>query len=73
MSGYTLITGGCGFIGTNLAHRILSGGGRVVLLDNLSRHGVERNLEWLRATHGDRVTARIADVRDAAAVREAVR
>ncbi len=39
-----LITGGCGFIGTNLADRKLCGGNPVLLLDNLSRPGVEKNL-----------------------------
>src|SRR5262245_61008771 len=50
-----LITGGAGFIGSNLAHRPLSAGHRVRLLDNLSRTGVERNLQWLIETHGDLV------------------
>jgi CDP-paratose 2-epimerase len=67
-----LITGGSGFIGTNLAHRIASSGRRVRLLDNLSRAGVEENLRWLRATHGDRVSIEVADVRDPFAVRRAV-
>ena len=67
-----LITGGSGFIGTNLAHRIASSGGRVRLLDNLSRPGVEHNLNWLRETHGDRVAIDVADVRDPLAVRRAV-
>ena len=71
--GYVLITGGCGFIGTNLAHRLLSSGQRVCVFDNLSRPGVERNLEWLRQTHGDLMTFRQADTRDAGAVRDAVR
>ena len=31
-----LITGGAGFVGCNLAHRLLSAGERVILLDNLS-------------------------------------
>ena len=70
---YILITGGCGFVGTNLAHRFLSEGERVCVFDNLSRPGVERNLDWLRATHGDRLIVKIADVRDASAVRDAVR
>jgi CDP-paratose 2-epimerase len=70
---YVLITGGCGFVGTNLAHRFLSEGHRVCVFDNLSRPGVERNLEWLQATHGDNLLVKIADVRDAGAVREAVR
>ena len=41
----TLITGGAGFIGSNLAHRLLGAGRRVRILDNLSRPGVEPNLQ----------------------------
>jgi CDP-paratose 2-epimerase len=73
MSAHTLITGGAGFVGCNLADRILAAGGRVTVLDNLSRAGVERNLAWLRARHGDRVRAVVADVRDADALAAAVR
>ncbi len=68
-----LITGGAGFIGTNLAHRILSYGGRVIILDNLQRPRVERNLRWLRAQHAERLTVVVADVGDARAVAGAVR
>ena len=67
-----LITGGSGFIGTNLAHRIAATGRRVRLLDNLSRPGVENNLHWLRETHGDRISIEVADVRDAAAVKREI-
>jgi CDP-paratose 2-epimerase len=67
-----LITGGAGFIGCNLAHRLLSTGSSVILLDDLSRSGVERNLRWLRKTHGEHVRAEIADVRDGEAVLDAV-
>jgi CDP-paratose 2-epimerase len=70
--GETLITGGCGFIGTNLAHRLLSNGERVCVFDNLSRSGASRNLEWLRATHRTGLRVVTADVRDRRAVREAV-
>src|SRR5436309_2520463 len=42
-----LITGGAGFIGCNVAHRLLSAGERVILYDNLSRAGVKRNVAWL--------------------------
>ena len=70
---YALITGGCGFVGTNLADRLLRDGRRVCVFDNLSRSGVDRNLQWLRDTHGDRLIVKIADTRDAAALREAVR
>lgn len=68
----TLITGGAGFIGSNLAHRLLSAGHPVLVYDNLSRPGVERNLRWLRETHGDRVQIETADVRDADTLRRAV-
>jgi CDP-paratose 2-epimerase len=67
-----LITGGSGFIGTNLADRLLSSGQPVLVYDNLSRPGVERNLEWLRSKHGARLAVEIADVRDAHALRLAV-
>jgi CDP-paratose 2-epimerase len=67
-----LITGGAGFIGTNLAHLLLSEGRDVLLFDNLSRPGVEQNLDWLRATHGEKVAHLVGDVRDAAALRCAV-
>jgi CDP-paratose 2-epimerase len=67
-----LITGGSGFIGTNLAHRLLTSGQPVLLLDNLARPGVEQNLRWLRDTHGKLVRVVVADVRDGEAVRRAV-
>lgn len=71
--GCVLLTGGAGFIGSNLAHHLLSSGKRVRLFDNLSRAGVERNVDWLRRAHGEAVELRIGDVRDAEAVRDAVR
>jgi CDP-paratose 2-epimerase len=67
-----LITGGCGFIGANTAHRILSSGRQVLLFDNLSRPGVERNLRWLRRTHGDRALVEVGDVQETLALRKAV-
>ena len=68
-----LITGGCGFIGTNLAHALLERGHRVRVYDNLSRRGVERNLRWLQQEHGSNLEVEIADVRDTEALREAMR
>jgi CDP-paratose 2-epimerase len=70
--GRALITGGAGFVGTNLAARLLEQGERVVLLDNLSRPGVERNLAWLLDCYGPRVTFEQADIRDRFAVRRAL-
>lgn len=60
-----LITGGAGFIGTNLTHRLVSRGDEVIVFDNLSRRGSEKNVEWLRETHGaDAFRLIQADVRD---------
>jgi CDP-paratose 2-epimerase len=63
-----LILGGAGFIGTNLAHRIAGGGERVLLFDDLSRAGVERNVRWLQASHGALVELARGDTCDAARV-----
>lgn len=65
-----LITGGCGFLGSNLAADALARGDRVTVLDDCSRHGSERNLAWLRE-QGDFEHVR-ADIRDAARVLAAV-
>lgn len=42
-----LVIGGAGFIGSNLAHTLLLSGEEVVVLDNLSRSGSKKNLDWL--------------------------
>jgi CDP-paratose 2-epimerase len=68
-----LICGGAGFIGTNLASRFLSSGNRVIVYDDLSRPGVERNLEWLRRTYGSLLDFELADVRDSRTLRRSVR
>ncbi|HEX5177640.1 MAG TPA: GDP-mannose 4,6-dehydratase, partial [Chthoniobacteraceae bacterium] len=70
---YVLITGGSGFVGANLAHRLLSSGERVVVYDNLSRAGVGQNYEWLLAEYGNDVALVHADTRDADRLAEAVR
>src|SRR3954468_6945760 len=74
-----LITGGAGFIATNVADRLLRDGWRVRLFDNLSRAGVEQNVRWLRGVHRPAERAAdspveliVGDVRDRAAVRRAV-
>lgn len=43
-----LITGGCGFIGSNLAAEVLKRGEELVVFDNLFRHGSSQNLDWLK-------------------------
>jgi CDP-paratose 2-epimerase len=54
-----LITGGCGFLGSNLASDALTRGDELVVFDNLYRNGSRENLAWLQAQgkftfeHGD--------------------
>ena len=54
-----LITGGCGFLGSNLASDALLRGDELVVFDNLYRSGSRENLVWLQAQgkftfeHGD--------------------
>ena len=67
-----VITGGAGFIGSNLADALLSDGEAVRVLDNLSRGGVQQNLTWLQERHGERLQVAIADIRDAQAVESAI-
>jgi CDP-paratose 2-epimerase len=67
-----LITGGAGFIGSNLAQRLLSMGERVLLLDNLSRPNVTWNAAWLSKSYGDRAELHVADILDESAVRHCV-
>jgi CDP-paratose 2-epimerase len=66
-----LITGGAGFIGCNTADYLLRQQHEVIILDNLSRRGSEKNLAWLRETHGDIPFLQI-DVRNYEALREAL-
>jgi CDP-paratose 2-epimerase len=68
-----LITGGCGFIGCNLADRLAERGDNVLVLDNLARAGVRENSQWLKSSHGDRINIIVADVRDPIPVIDAVR
>lgn len=67
-----VITGGAGFIGSNLANRLLSAGHRVLILDNLSRPGVEQNLAWLQDLHRTRLEVAVADIRDRNEVASAI-
>jgi CDP-paratose 2-epimerase len=46
------ITGGCGFLGANLAAEVIKRNHELVIFDNLSRVGSEHNLVWLK-TLGD--------------------
>lgn len=61
---HALVTGGAGFIGSHLARALLAQGRKVTILDNLSVGRREAAPKAARFVHGD--------VRDAAAVREAL-
>jgi CDP-paratose 2-epimerase len=67
-----LITGGAGFVGTNVAKRLVDEGVHVRILDSLARAGSEQNIAWLVAEYPDRVEFLRGDVRDRAVVQEAV-
>ena len=71
-----LITGGAGFIGSNLAERVLADGGEVVILDNFDPfydvRTKRRNLEAIRGKGGPRVRIVEGDIRDRAACRDAL-
>lgn len=43
-----LITGGCGFVGSNLAAEVLKRGEELFIFDNLFRFGSSQNLDWLK-------------------------
>lgn len=69
-----LITGGCGFVGSNLAASLLDEGVEVVAIDNLSRHGSVNNHAWLRQRaeegHAGKLTFLNADTRSRTDVEE---
>jgi CDP-paratose 2-epimerase len=67
-----LITGGAGFIGSNTADKLLHDGHEVILLDNLSRPGSEKNLAWLQRNHPE-IPFYQVDVRNFDGVRDVLR
>lgn len=65
-----LITGGCGFIGSNLTSTLLRDGDQVTVFDNLHRHGTPRNLEWLIGLDAPGFAYIKGDVRDFESIRQ---
>lgn len=57
-----IITGGCGFIGSNAARRYLRAGHSVIVIDNMARLSSDLNLNWLR-TQGS-IEFEPVDIRD---------
>ncbi len=68
-----LITGGTGFIGSNLAAHWLELGYNVRILDNLSRSGTEKNVAWLETLENQNLEVLQKDIRDFDAVSQAIR
>jgi CDP-paratose 2-epimerase len=70
---HAIVTGGAGFIGSNVAARLLRDGYQVTLLDSLARPGSERNLAWLQRQPGHAGLRFVrGDTRDADLVRRTV-
>lgn len=70
-NGLILVTGGAGFIGSNVVAHYLSLGREVRVLDNLSRPGTEKNLAWLESMGSSRLEIVKGDVRDYEVVKRA--
>jgi UDP-glucose 4-epimerase len=64
-----LVTGGAGFIGSELVSQICAAGGKVVVVDNLV-NGRKENLAGLPA---DQIELEIADIRDLSRLRDSLR
>ncbi len=71
--GHVLVTGGAGFLGTNICDALARNGRDVLILDNLSRPRVSENAAWLRDRHPCKVRIIAGDVRDETAVIDAVK
>ena len=72
MANKIMVTGGAGFVGSNLVDSLLSDGYDVTVFDALHRRGSEHNLQWLRDRYGHhRFQFVQGDLRDFAAVQEA--
>jgi CDP-paratose 2-epimerase len=66
-----LVTGGCGFIGSNVVSHHLKLGHQVTLFDNLSRVGTEKNLKWIESQ--GKISIYKEDVRNADALARLLR
>ncbi|MGH8628403.1 MAG: SDR family NAD(P)-dependent oxidoreductase [Gammaproteobacteria bacterium] len=73
MAKQILVTGGAGFVGSNLVNSLLGDGFNVLVFDALLRRGSEHNVAWLRHQHrNSQLQVVKGDVRDFEAVRAAV-
>ena len=77
MIGKVLVTGGAGFIGSNLAEHHLSKGSQVIIFDNLSRPGggAKTNIEYLTSKYKDNPNFKfvLGDIKDLDHLKEVVK
>lgn len=59
----TLVIGGAGFIGCQVADHSLNKNDQVTVMDNFSRPGTLDNIRWLEAKHGKKLRIIPADIR----------
>jgi len=70
---HVIVTGGAGFIGSNVAAAFLRDGHRVTVFDSLRRPGSERNVEWLESQPAAASLRFVrGDTRDAELVRSVI-
>lgn len=66
-----LITGGCGFLGSNIAEKLLINKADVIIVDNMSRTSTDLNLDWLKTLGNFKFYK--ADVKDSFIIDEIVK